>query len=435
MMDNFHLAQILHEVSEGQTHVIFRRFLDESKEADFITRNDVEGYANFMIQDGDPRIWRYIINEQYGNAEKLNNFLAAVGVRLASQGYKTVLGNYSGGVYPLEDITSGKFDHLLRAINQYPDHMHLGVHEYTLGLLPFGIGTWAVEQLLNPPALQPKYWTIPQNYGKIDNRYPPFYHLLRHQWFNIRCQDLGIPIVKKVVTEFGLDYMPDFARTGIYTAIARAYGTGGMNEIRGHRSYEGMWAVLFPQWSYWKAYYEQLMWAEKVYPNDVIGWNLFAWNEWWNDRGFKLSDSDELLSYLEENVSREPEAKELPTMEKTAPKPANAGRGIVTKVTSPAVANIRLTAEGSDIGDVYAGEQVIVYPATLTEVKTKYRWVFIEVVGKNKAGWVYDGVQYADNVFPTTPDPVDPLDAYLKNLSPAQRSLMKQMLSELVGVL
>jgi hypothetical protein len=199
-------------------------------------------------------------------------------MRLArANGFTVVVGNFSVGYVQPEQINSGAFDSYLRAINQYGHY--LGLHEYTVAVLPFGVGQWGAEALLDRNRVQPASWPLASALPTRlwSNQLPPYWYLRRGDWFLLRADFLSIQRPRILLTEFGWDNLPNIKP---YIEPLRAqFGVDRyMRDMRGVNTYSQLWAWYWPQWSFAQAACEQLKWSDAVYPADYIGFNLFTWS-------------------------------------------------------------------------------------------------------------------------------------------------------------
>src|SRR5690606_4782875 len=74
----------------------------------------------------------------------------------AAEGIRLSVGNFAVGTLPDWAVNAGLFDEWLRAVIR-GNHV-IGAHEYTTGILPFGVGVYSREQLVSPEAMHPDNW-------------------------------------------------------------------------------------------------------------------------------------------------------------------------------------------------------------------------------------------------------------------------------------
>lgn len=230
--------------------------------------------------EGSKEIVRYTTNEpSYGAgniAQFINNQVELM--RLARlNGITLVVGNFAVGNFRAEDINNGSYDSFLRAINQY--NHYLGLHEYTTVALPFGVGQWNVNRLLDRTQVQVASWplasAIPVRLWS--GELPPYWHLRRGDWFLLRADYLGIQRPKIILTEFGWDNLSDVKQ--YIEPLRNQFGIDKyFRDMRGVNTYVNVWRWYWPNWSFATAACEQLKWANRIYPPDYIGFNLFTWS-------------------------------------------------------------------------------------------------------------------------------------------------------------
>jgi hypothetical protein len=388
IMDNVQLALDASTATEGETIVIHRKYFE--READVYDRYTPERYVKEITHDGTipKHIWLQVLNEP-GTAPKdcpkLCNWLVRVGLLLEEAGYHAVLGNIGPATVQPETIASGVFDDYLRKLADWSERgIHYGGwHEYTGIVLPFGVGYWAIDDLRSTAKMQPEWW--PEIIAQIDVPAEPnhYWHLMRTEWFQQRAIDIGAKRHKVVLTEFGWDRMPDLTKPmpNIYEQLQAAYGATGHFEIRGPRTLENVWRAYWPYWSYSEAVYYQLEWADRNYPADYIGFNLFCWafdghlphkEQNWENLGYNFGDLVELhhLLMIEPPPDDDPD-DDPPDDENTLPSLIKWGVGLFVFAVLVAILYSlimpRLTAQGATMeGIITFPEMVDIFMAALT---------------------------------------------------------------------
>lgn len=182
---------------------------------------------------------------------------------------------------------SGLYDNFLRAVGRYGHY--LGVHEYALGILPANISEERINLLSQPGKFPLSEWANLARERELFTRTPKEAHLGRYQLLIKRAKLIGAYPIKVIITEFGWDDV----QIGYYDQIR------GLNKgIRplGVPTLTNLWREHYPELTPVAAAFIQLEWANKVYPQEVIGLCVFAWNatnpEW---SGFDVSAQDDLL--------------------------------------------------------------------------------------------------------------------------------------------
>lgn len=292
------LANLL-SATDGNTAIIRRQY-SEAEGRQWRNVNPMD-YVNDLIDGLDPRIWVYVLNEPSAHGDDLPlmlNWLINVGEILEAKGYRACLGNLGAAVWTEQEVESGLFDTYLGRLADWSEReVHYGGwHEYTGILLPFGVGFWPTEYLLNGELIQPDTWPkdLPIEKVPVFNEdglilrmeMPHYYHLLRSSWFDIRAESVGLGTHKKFITEFGWDRMPDLTQQmpNIYTELEQMYGIPNnvKNEryatMRGPLTLRNVWAGQFPDMSFETIMDRQLTWVEEIYPKNYMGFHIFTWS-------------------------------------------------------------------------------------------------------------------------------------------------------------
>lgn len=339
IMHGFELAQQL--VDQTGTVAFFRTDVD--KDPDLLALTPAEYVAHYKAnKNGTARVHGYVLNEPVQTArfswKSIVDWLTEVGYRLADAKLPAVIGNIGPGTFEKADVENGTFDRLLKMLNDTAEVGHsLGVHEYTGILLPFGVGQWSREMLLDKNAVQPAAWPpaaqLPR--ARWNGTLPPYWHLRRSDWLQIRAKEIGLKPVMIDMTEFGWDRLPDLTVGGQlnpYGVLQSRYGL-----VAPHRTYRGVASLrrvfedYFPQRTFEQSVFEQLKWADQIYPPDVRALHVFTWSEnapdWDIEFGCNISRFKALHTLLvfyannqpeQPTPQPEPEPKEPPTVN---PKP------------------------------------------------------------------------------------------------------------------
>ncbi len=278
IMDGLALADEVYQQVGGI--VWHRSSVETNAHLDGISPDEL---ANRWRAEGALHIYRYGINEPLPNPETLDWLVRLMHVT-AEKGIRCVVGNIGSVNCQPDAIEAGQFDEYLRTLAQYDGWHIAGWHEYTSCLLPWGCGGRDPELLLDSGQIQPDHWPHAE-----DITHGPNWHVLRSLWFNDRARTIGVPVHKKLLSECFWDDMPDLRQRGILDRLESQLN-GGVH-IRGPRTLTNLWARYFPNWSYEQALVEQLKWADRVYPDDYLGFNLFTWSFAgdWTDAGFELA--------------------------------------------------------------------------------------------------------------------------------------------------
>lgn len=304
-------AVYLHTLLGGKTKIVSRMWT--ALEGDEYHIPPLE-WVNQQTGWGFPEIYRYALNEPPTGSQLQNviGWLVEVMTLLSDRGYKGVIGNFSVGSYEMSDVESGVFDPLLRTLAG-SEH-YFGLHEYTGICLPYGVGQWPVSWLEERERVQPQNWPKRHQlpFRRWDDTLPPYWHLLRSAWFDIRCEELGIQKPRYWISEFGWDALPDMSalQPNVYETLKNRFGVPSPYVgIRCLNTLENVWRYYWPEWSKDRAAYEQLAWANSLYPAHYEGFNLFTWSDdygWKNDFGCDYAELDELHSLLLANPTPAP---------------------------------------------------------------------------------------------------------------------------------
>lgn len=301
-----------------------------------------ESYVDEITAGGslDRRFWIYVLNEPVARGveeiTKISNWLIRVGQLLEERGYHAILGNIGPATWESWDIDAGLWDNYLRYLSdcsQRGSH-YAGWHEYTSFLLPYGVGKWNFEShILNRDAVQREYWPTKEDLpiAKVEWNgqmvYPPYWHLLRSTWLDIRSDALGIPRHKKVITECFWDRMVDIPED-YFRQLEATFGLphDGYIGIRCANTLENVWKWYYPDMSLSQVMQMQLEWANDIYPDEYIGFDMFTWSfntEWDYNYGCNYGWFEELhelmIDYNNSNTEEptEPEEPEEPNGDDT----------------------------------------------------------------------------------------------------------------------
>lgn len=237
------------------------------------------------VSEGHKEIVRHSTNEpSFGRGRRLEEFVAKEIelMRLAREaGFTVAMGNFSVGIFEPEDINNGFFDHYIRALELYGHY--LGLHEYAVAALPFGVGQWQTLWLQDRNRVQPALWpsvhALPTRLWS--GQLPPYWYLRRGDWFLLRADYLGVARPRILLTEFGWDNLPNIKPD--IEILRQQFGLPQyFNDMRGVNTYPRLWAWYWPQWTFAEAACQQLIWADSVYPEEYLGFALFTWS--WYER-------------------------------------------------------------------------------------------------------------------------------------------------------
>ncbi len=329
VMDNLGLANRITEETEAQ--VIHRTF--SSAQGDEWRRISAQAQVDIWVREGFLHIVRYSTNEPSISDGNITQFLDYEIVLMEAARARRItvsVGNFGVGRMRQHWINNGIFDAWLRAVVEY-EHV-IGAHEYTIGVLPFGVGQWPASALIDRTQVQPSAWPhdlptsrieypvlaqgadLPfgiEQYiieetarGVIDAQavaliLPPYWHLRRGDWLLIRADEIGIERPTLILTEAFWDNMDDVAKERDVMKIRWGISLYN-NDIRGAPSLVRLWSYYWPEWSAAKAACEQLQWAEETYPPEYRGFTLFTWSSSPDWVAFNLAWLLELHTMMEE---------------------------------------------------------------------------------------------------------------------------------------
>jgi hypothetical protein len=181
-------------------------------------------------------------------------------------------------------IDGGVFDSLLRLLAQYPRHA-LCVHEYARIHMAWDFTQeWTISKW---PAWGKARWPEKQTDDSIIWRLPLNYHIGRHEWFNIRADELGIARPRIIIGELGMDNVSDLDNDPTVQQFERDFNGG--NKFRGAQQYGALWHAKFGV-DLIRAYTAQLDWYLRNLADNVIGAELFFWEEGgpWYEDGYNI---------------------------------------------------------------------------------------------------------------------------------------------------
>jgi hypothetical protein len=297
-------------------------------------RPDAQQWVGYWLNQGCLEVVRYTTNEPslfdiegfVASEIRLMDAAAAAGIRLS-------VGNFGVGTLPDWAVSAGLFDDWLAAVIR-GGHI-IGAHEYTTGILPFGVGQYSRQQLLDPAAMHPRNWItdLPIRYlpflaqtdldpvispfgayeqsqspslpeaqaATCPGTLPSYRHIMRTTWFLLRAECIGLDAdaITIINTEGLWDNLSDIDVPGQITPIQtwrQQYGLSRyMNDMRGIPTYERLWAAYFPMWSQAEAAVCQMVWWDFVAPATYQGVAIFTWStnrDWMSFDASGLEDGD-----------------------------------------------------------------------------------------------------------------------------------------------
>lgn len=383
VMDDLQLATDLKNASP--TTVVWHRAFGDTEA---VTRQDPVQLANRYAGEGygSRGVVAYGPNEpaQGNNLSwgQIVNWTVRHLEACAAKGVRSCAPNWGPGNIEPSDIAAGTFDPLLEAQSNYADWHYGGEHDYTGMLLPWG-GGWggrSREDFQFPDRLQPDRWTTVQEFQDLSASY----HLGRGRRLDERAKVKGWRVINKLVTEFGHDRMPDWEDPrgfNPYPYLESKYGTSGYAVIRGPRSLRDVWKAWFPFWTFEEALWQQLVWADKVYPPHYLGFNLYQWctdaPDWDKQYGYDYG----VLTGIHERMKGS--IMTNPTSPQPVPKPADAGAPV--QATLKAGYNLR-SGPGTNypvVRVLTTGSVVTYYPNEAQKTQANgFEWVYVEQDGE-----------------------------------------------------
>jgi hypothetical protein len=277
VMNNLSLAVRIKELCPASL-VVSRNY--SALEGDEWFYRSPQNFVENWQREGHPEIIRHSTNEPSFGGARTAQFVAAEIelMRLARQaGFTLAMGNFSVGVIQPHDINNGVFDSYIRALNQYGHY--LGLHEYAVVALPFGVGQWQTSLLQDRVNVQPASWpsalALPTRLW--NGAMPPYWYLRRGDWWLLRADAIGVPRPRILVTEFGWDNLPNIKPE--IEILRQRFGIDKyFDDMRGVNTYQNLWPYYWPNWSFARAACEQLKWADGIYPPEYLGFALFTWS-------------------------------------------------------------------------------------------------------------------------------------------------------------
>lgn len=399
VMDNFNMA--LEFKAMFPNCIVIHRDYNHHEGWEWKNRS-VQDILNVWHSQGHPEIVRYSTNEPTWDngrpGHTLKDYLnteVELMRKAREQGYTVAVGNFSVGKFQYEDVASGAYDNYLRSIHEY---RHYGAsHEYMTGVLPASLMQGYPDILFNRESVKKTNWPSAPDSGK--------WWIRRYDWFLDRCDEIGVPRHKVILTEFGWD-------TADPALISKfqPWKTSNYDIPRGFAGLQKYWNWLWPAWTYEQAIVEQLAWAERIYPSDYIGLQLFAWNSWWDSpQGFDYSREKGVQNHIEALAQ---ELSYLPDV--VLPKLPDIYDSKWQKITLKPSGNFDVrvrenpTTDSKELGMLKNGVATQVEIHSL-EYKNTYTWRPVKFIYKQEliVGWIaFDYVTpYQVEELPSTPDP------------------------------
>lgn len=232
----------------------------------------------------DRRLIRYDCNEPAVNAQSASKhaaWIVEVMHRAAAKGIKVCVGNFATGHVQPEWISGGHYDEVIRLLaTDYRGVHYLGLHEYSIGLAPWGVGLWQPETLWDktrtmPVSQWPTMAACPP-LQKIDDNFHYWFYRRGDLW-SARARELGLPPADIILTEWGWDNVWIGRDPSIQQEIQNLYGASGFPNVRGPNTLRKCWAALYPEYSFVDMLMYQYRWAAQIYPPEYKAVCQFGW--------------------------------------------------------------------------------------------------------------------------------------------------------------
>ena len=271
VMDDLDLTVDLYNKLNKGSIAIFRNYNESAAN----TQQSAAQQIQIWKDQGRLDVWRYALNEPNTSNDTIN-WLIDLMNRGADAGVKLVVGNWSVGAYERNDVLSGRWDNFIKTAAKYRGFHYVGFHEYMFGLLPWA---WYDFNLIDDPTKVIQWnWPKPDSIKENGDNWL----LLRSLWFNHRARQMGLQPFEKIITEFGWDRLPNLeTQYKDQTLQLDTYAFDGgwhSSKAAGVNTYKRLFQIDFSNWSFDKAVVEQLKWADSMYPDDYVGFNLFTWS-------------------------------------------------------------------------------------------------------------------------------------------------------------
>ena len=388
IMNDFRFGQQLHEALDGKCIIVTRDdWPDNTTDVPVDTLlSRWEGRASLA-----PDVYHYFPNEPIPNdacpLPELLELLVALMRACRVRGVKACIGNFpTARVLHNSDVQQGIWDDFIREASAFTANGqgYIGFHDYTFGVLPWGCAGRKPQQLIDQPERvgNPDNWPTQ---AEIFANPGGNYHLLRWAPLVVRAGELGLPMFRILVTEFGWDRMPNLIDEKVIPWFDREVA-----ETRGPLSQN---RKLSPLWfGVLKTPLEnalaQLQWAENTYPDYVDGLHLFTWSgsDGWQDFNYGVWEGAlEALEGLQAHAWADPEDKPAPDSDPPAPLATLPEAG-VTERWQTIVNRVRIR-EQPDIQAPVSGS--LEYGEAISELARRttpdYRWI------RHSRGWSASG--------------------------------------------
>lgn len=311
IMDGLDVADDIYNRLNGKCVVVHRRW--STVESEIWDKKSPNYKAPAVLveewrKEGYPHLVRNLLNEPAAGDYELPlvlEYMIEVMRRAADIGYKTLAGNFSVGSINPYHYSNGVMTEYLRTLGELGHFA--GWHEYSNLVLDYGHGQTHPNDLFNKSAVQPNVWnthtmtTLPVR--KWGNDYPPYWLLRRSTWNDIFIDEYNkanpsnkIKPHFNIISEFGLDYVPD--KEGIIARFSEHlknnYGFGHPRRQRaaGWECYRNTYADYFPGRNFEEMIYDQMKAVEPMYPQNYLGFDLFTWSgrpDWDEEGGFNIT--------------------------------------------------------------------------------------------------------------------------------------------------
>jgi hypothetical protein len=438
VMNNLHSAAKLAAAVPGM--IVIHRVKDdnENKAAQLSPTAFVSALPNI------PGIWNSVINEGEWRGidlQNLANWLADVVIEAAKQGKRVVVGNWSTGFIQKNELQTGIFDKLIRALAAHPQHGILGLHEYAMAVIPNAVTGRDPRHLITGENLKKEQWMSAAEFQAMDHDS----HIGRCIQWNNRAKTLNVAVPRIVLTEVGMDRTKDYSRQVPEVLRYLDDLTDNYNEAEKQKWADGVFTYgayfqkHFAGQDIQDIYNDQLEWLNEVQLSNVEGMCLFAYNHASEWKNYNVARMPDLLKNLKEYaIKLRNEVVVTPPVEPPAPPVVEPP--VVTPPPTPEL--VPFPTDGFTWRLVYANKDaanirhqplpvpqgiamgLLSYTPQAAQVaRSKAHNGWIPVILKNGLrGWIMDTV-FDDIDFIVSPDLKEELEALRATLADAMTTI------------
>ncbi len=362
-------------------------------------------HINLIKGFHQPDITYHIGNEPIPKQDeaRLMSLWYAEFFRIAKQeGLKVAGPGFATGAYERSEL--GWFDEMFISLAQ--NGAILDVHTYGHALFPWHCAGRDPRDLIHPDRVQRDRWPTK---AEILSNLDVNYLVMREEQIVDLIRRLTGITPEVFLGECFLDRMPNIEVQ--LRDITERIDTFAGQKIYGVPTLYNYWRHLFPQWTAEQTLFEQMNWAEEVYPEYYKAFSWFTWSShddhphYWSSR-YGWQHNRKILEDW-------PKARKVSVNVPVEITPSDGSPILGTAKFERNYRNDTVVSTSTLIGTFPANTVMVIYPESRVE-KNAYVWIKIQigatVAWTSLAAGLYPELDAYDNPPPPPPPPAEGTD-------------------------